>query len=150
MSARTGAVFKAHKLYPDDYLTFIQGIISDEAGGYLSLPAVTENVMAKSVAVPSRLYSTITPERPLAGLRLGVKDIYHVKGIKTSGGNRAYFYLYEAQNATAPAVQRLIDQGAILVGKMGTVQFANGDSPTADWVDLHCPFNPRADGYQDP
>ncbi|KAI7487685.1 amidase signature enzyme [Hortaea werneckii] len=140
----------AHKLYPDDYLTFIQGIISDEAGGYLSLPAVTENVMAKSVAVPSRLYSTITPERPLAGLRLGVKDIYHVKGIKTSGGNRAYFYLYEAQNATAPAVQRLIDQGAILVGKMGTVQFANGDSPTADWVDLHCPFNPRADGYQDP
>ncbi|KAI7363316.1 amidase signature enzyme [Hortaea werneckii] len=147
---KTGAVFKAHKLYPDDYLTFIQGIISDEAGGYLSLPAVTENVMAKSVAVPSRLYSTITPERPLAGLRLGVKDIYHVKGIKTSGGNRAYFYLYEAQNATAPAVQRLIDQGAILVGKMGTVQFANGDSPTADWVDLHCPFNPRADGYQDP
>lgn len=26
---------------------------------------------------------------------------------------------------------------------MGTVQFANGDSPTADWVDIHCPFNPR-------
>ncbi|RMY48038.1 hypothetical protein D0865_08325 [Hortaea werneckii] len=150
VSARTGAVFKAHRLFPDDYLTFIQGIISDEAGGYLSLPAVTENVMAKSVAVPSRLYSTISPEKPLAGLRLGVKDIYHVKGIKTSGGNRAYFYLYEAQNATAPAVQRLTDQGAILVGKMGTVQFANGDSPTADWVDLHCPFNPRADGYQDP
>ncbi|RMY03271.1 hypothetical protein D0868_07547 [Hortaea werneckii] len=150
VSTRTRAVFKAHRLYPDDYLTFIQGIISDEAGGYLSLPAVTENVMAKSVAVPSRLYSTISPEKPLAGLRLGVKDIYHVKGIKTSGGNRAYFYLYEAQNATAPAVQRLVDQGAILVGKMGTVQFANGDSPTADWVDLHCPFNPRADGYQDP
>ena len=150
VSARTGAVFKAHRLYSDDYLTFIQGIISDEAGGYLSLPAVTENVMAKSVAVPSRLYATISPEKPLAGLRLGVKDIYHVKGVKTSGGNRAYFYLYEAQNATAPAVQRLTDQGAILVGKMGTVQFANGDSPTADWVDLHCPFNPRADGYQDP
>ncbi|RMY39322.1 hypothetical protein D0866_02003 [Hortaea werneckii] len=150
VSARTGAVFKAHRLYPDDYLTFIQGIISDEAGGYLSLPAVTENVMAKSVAVPSRLYATISPEKPLAGLRLGVKDIYHVKGVKTSGGNRAYFYLYEAQNVTAPAVQRLIDQGAILVGKMGTVQFANGDSPIADWVDLHCPFNPRADGYQDP
>ncbi|RMY84179.1 hypothetical protein D0862_11483 [Hortaea werneckii] len=150
VSARTGAVFKAHRLYPDDYLTFIQGIFSDEAGGYFSLPAVTENVMAKSVAVPSRLYATVSPEKPLAGLRLGVKDIYHVKGVKTSGGNRAYFYLYDAQNATAPAVQRLIDQGAILVGKMGTVQFANGDSPTADWVDLHCPFNPRADGYMDP
>jgi hypothetical protein len=30
-----------------------------------------------------------------------------------------------------------------MVGKMGTVQFANGDNPTADWVDFHCPFNPR-------
>ncbi|KAI7190067.1 amidase signature enzyme [Hortaea werneckii] len=136
VSARTGAVFKAHRLYPDDYLTFIQGIISDEAGGYLSLPAVTENVMAKSVAVPSKLYSTVTPEKPLAGLRLGVKDIYHVKGIKTSGGNRAYFYLYEAQNVTAPAVQRLIDQGAILVGKMGSSAGPGAGIGAYDWLDI--------------
>ncbi|KAJ5666474.1 uncharacterized protein N7477_008922, partial [Penicillium maclennaniae] len=45
---------------------------------------------------------------------------------------------------------RLIDLGAVIVGKMGTVQFANGDNPTADWVDFHCPFNPRGDGYQAP
>lgn len=40
-------------------------------------------------------------------------------------------------------MQLLIDKGAIFVGKMSTVQFANGDRPTADWVDFHCPFNPR-------
>jgi hypothetical protein len=72
-----------------------------------------------------------------------VKDIFHVKGLRTSGGNRAYYSLYEERNTTGPAIQSLIDQGAVFVGKMGTVQFANGDSPTADWVDLHCPFNPR-------
>lgn len=150
VSAATGNVYMAYRLYDDDYLTFIQGVVTDGADGFTSLPAVTENVMAKSIAVPSRLYYTVTEEQPLAGLRFGVKDIYHVKGVATSGGNRAYFYTYGTQNVTAPSVQRLIDLGAVLVGKMGTVQFANGDHATADWVDLHAPFNPRGDGYQDP
>ncbi|KAK0376920.1 hypothetical protein CLIM01_05709 [Colletotrichum limetticola] len=150
VSVHTGNVYKAYRLYDDDHLAFVQGVISDEEGAFTTLPAVTENVMAKSIAVPSRLYYTETEEQPLAGLRFGVKDIFHVKGVGTSGGNRAYFYLYGRQNKTAPAVQRLIDLGAVLVGKMGTVQFANGDRPTADWVDLHAPFNPRGDGYQDP
>jgi hypothetical protein len=150
VSTANGLIYKAHRLYGDDYLAFIQGVVSDEKGGYMSLPAVTENVMAKSIAVPSRLYYAATMEQPLAGLRLGVKDIYHVKGVSTSGGNRAYFYHYGTQNKTGTAVQRLIDLGAVLVGKTGTVQFANGDRPTADWVDLHAPFNPRADGYQNP
>lgn len=150
VSAYTGDVYKAFRLYDDNNLAFIQGVISDEKGAYTSLPAITENVMAKSIAVPSRLYYKATKEQPLAGLRFGVKDIFHVKGVGTSGGNRAYFYHYGTQNNTAPAVQRLIDLGAVLVGKMGTVQFANGDKPTADWVDLHAPFNPRGDGYQDP
>lgn len=150
VSAYTGDVYKAYRLYGDDNLAFVQGVVSDENGAYISLPAITENVMAKSIAVPSRLYYKATKEQPLAGLRFGVKDIFHVKGVGTSGGNRAYFYHYGIQNNTAPAVQRLIDLGAVLVGKMGTVQFANGDKPTADWVDLHAPFNPRGDGYQDP
>lgn len=150
VSAYTGDVYKAYRLYSDDNLAFVQGVVSGENGAYISLPAITENVMAKSVAVPSRLYYKATKEQPLAGLRFGVKDIFHVKGVGTSGGNRAYFYHYGTQNNTAPAVQRLIDLGAVLVGKMGTVQFANGDKPTADWVDLHAPFNPRGDGYQDP
>ncbi|KAM0330181.1 hypothetical protein ACHAQA_004355 [Verticillium albo-atrum] len=138
------------QLYDDDFLAFVQGVVSDEDGGFMTLPAVTENVMAKSIAVPSRLYYTPTTEKPLAGLRLGVKDIFHIKGVATSGGNRAYFYLYGRQNNTAPSIERLINLGAVLVGKMGTVQFANGDRPTADWVDLHAPFNPRGDGYQVP
>ncbi|KAF4832757.1 Amidase 1 [Colletotrichum tropicale] len=150
ISVHSGSIYTAYRLYDDDNLAFVQGVVSDEAGGFTSLPAITENVMAKSIAVPSRLHYTATQEKPLAGLRFGVKDIFHVKGVATSGGNRAYFYLYGRQNQTAPSIQRLIDLGAVLVGKMGTVQFANGDRPTADWVDLHAPFNPRGDGYQDP
>jgi Asp-tRNA(Asn)/Glu-tRNA(Gln) amidotransferase A subunit family amidase len=29
-------------------------------------------------------------------------------------------------------------------------QFANGDQPTADWIDYHCPYNARGDGYLKP
>ncbi|KAJ6091605.1 hypothetical protein N7467_003574 [Penicillium canescens] len=150
VSTKTGKIFKAYRLYEDSNLAFLEPAISDEDGGFLRLMATSGSVLGRSVAVPSRLYFTSTPEKPLAGLRLGVKDIYHVKGIATSGGNRAYYSLYGTQNATGSAIQRLIDQGAIFVGKMGTVQFANGDEPTADWVDFHCPFNARGDGYLDP
>ena len=99
--------------------------------------------------MPSKLYYTKTTESPLAGYRIGIKDIYDIAGVKTSNGNRAWYHLYPAANVTAPAVQKLIDAGAIVVGKMITSQFANGETATADWVDYHEPFNPRGDGYQD-
>jgi Asp-tRNA(Asn)/Glu-tRNA(Gln) amidotransferase A subunit family amidase len=81
---------------------------------------------------------------------LGVKDIYDIAGLKTSEGNRAWFHLYPPVNDTAVSVQRLIDMGAIVVGKTRTSQFANGEAPTIDWVDYHDSFNPRGDGYGDP
>jgi hypothetical protein len=99
--------------------------------------------------VPSRLYYTKTAEKPLAGVRIGIKDIYDIKGLRTSNGNRAWYWFYPPANATAPPVQNLVDAGAIIIGKMLTSQFANGESATADWVDYHEAFNPRGDGYQD-
>ncbi|KAK0664263.1 Amidase 1 [Lasiodiplodia hormozganensis] len=150
VSTATGNIFKAYRLYRDDHLAFTQPVISDERDGFLPLPATTGDLMTRSIAVPSRLYTTPSASQPLAGLRFAVKDIFHVKGVKTSGGSRAYYSTYGVQNTTAPSVQRLLDLGAVLVGKTGTAQFANGDRPTADWVDVHCPFNPRGDGYQQP
>jgi Asp-tRNA(Asn)/Glu-tRNA(Gln) amidotransferase A subunit family amidase len=103
-----------------------------------------------AVAVPSRLLFTKSADKPLAGVRLGVKDIFNVAGLKTSNGNRAWYQLYPEANQTASAVQKLVDAGAVIIGKMKTSQFANGETATADWVDYHAPFNPRGDGYLDP
>ncbi|KAJ5205176.1 Amidase [Penicillium cf. griseofulvum] len=149
-SPQTGEIYQAFRLYSDHQLAFTEAALSDGAGGFKPLPATSSGAMTKSVAVPSRLYYSPTSTKPLAGLRVGVKDIFDMKGLRTSGGNRAFYDLYPPRNTTGPALQRLIDAGAIIVGKMGTVQFANGDNPTADWVDFHCPFNPRGDGYQAP
>lgn len=44
----------------------------------------------------------------------------------------------------------MIDAGAVIIGKMKTSQFANGETATDDWVDYHSPYNVRGDGYQDP
>ncbi|KAL3442728.1 amidase signature domain-containing protein [Aspergillus insuetus] len=150
MNPVTGDVFEAYLLYSDIMGSFTEGLISSGDGSYASLSAAIQGVTSVTIGVPSRLYYTKSEKKPLAGVRLGVKDIYDVKGVKTGCGNRAYYDLYPAANATGPAVQSLIDAGAIIVGKMKTSQFANGETATADWVDYHSPYNARGDGYQDP
>ena len=146
----SGQLYQAYRLYSDFEGAFTQPLIPSSNGSFAALPASITGIQSPAVAVPSRLYYTKTPDKPLAGIRLGIKDIYDVSGVKTSDGNRAYYALYPPRTANAVAVQRLIDAGAIIVGKMKTSQFANGEEATADWVDYHSPFNPRGDGYQDP
>ncbi|KAG8411754.1 hypothetical protein J3459_016262 [Metarhizium acridum] len=116
-----GSIFQAYRLYSDTQASFSETTIPDGNGGFAVLPA---NIPGQSlaVAVPSRLYFKPTPEKPLAGVRLGIKDIYDLKGVKTSNGNRAWYNHYAVADATAPAVQNLINAGAIVVGKMKTSQ----------------------------
>ena len=142
-------MFEAWRLYSDFQGAFTETLIPNGTSSYSVLPA---NVPGQSlaVAVPSRLYYTKTAKKPLAGVRIGVKDIYDVAGVHTSNGNRAWYHLYPTAKANALPIQRLIDAGVVVIGKMKTSQFANGEEATADWVDYHSPFNPRGDGYQDP
>jgi len=115
----------------------------------MALPAAVTGASAMTIAVPSRLYYKPTISRPLDGVRIGVKDIYNLKGIRTGGGSRAYYQTYPPANETATILQRLIDAGAVVVGKMKTTQFA-GPENAWDAIDYQAPFNPRGDGYQEP
>ncbi|KAI9368169.1 amidase signature domain-containing protein [Aspergillus egyptiacus] len=150
LDSATGKVHQAYLLYSDVMGAFTQGLIPLEDGSWDVLSASLQGYSTITIGVPSRLYYTATPEKPLAGVRIGVKDLFDMKGVKTGCGNRAYYELYPPANTTAPAIQPLIDAGAVIVGKMKTSQFANGETATADWVDYHSPFNARGDGYQDP
>ena len=142
--------YQVYRLYRDNTNSFMYGIVPTQNSSFETIRAAVLNDNTPTVAVPSRLYYTITEQQPLAGLRVAVKDIYDIVGTKRGCGNRAYFELYPVANRTAFSVQRLIDKGAILVGKVKTSQFANGQVAIADWVDYQCPFNPRGDGYQQP
>ncbi|KAJ0356639.1 hypothetical protein COL154_010935 [Colletotrichum chrysophilum] len=144
-----GTTHRVSRLYSDSQAAFSETIYTNVNGKHSVLPAGLPGG-GPAIAVPSRLYYKATPEKPLAGVRLGVKDIYDIAGIKTGNGNRAWYNLYPPASQTAPAVQSLIDAGAVVVGKVKTAQFANGEFANADWIDYHSPFNPRGDGYQDP
>ncbi|RDX49271.1 amidase signature enzyme [Lentinus brumalis] len=145
----SGNIFEAFRLYNDENQSFVYGTIPDGSGGFQVLSAKIPGAATETVGVPSRLYFIPTIQRPLAGKRLAVKDIYDVKSLHTGCGNRAFWQLYPPKETTAPAIQRLLDGGMVLVGKTKTSQFANGETATGDWVDLHAPYNPRGDGYQD-
>lgn len=54
---------------------------------------------------------------PLSGLSFGAKDLFHVSGYPTSGGQPFLLALLGMQSRTAPTVQRLLDAGARFAGK---------------------------------
>src|SRR5687767_15447687 len=65
----------------------------------------------------------IDADLPLAGVPFAVKDNIDVAGMPTTAGCPAYSY---APARTATVVQRLLDAGAILIGKTNLDQFATG------------------------
>lgn len=80
---------------------------------------------ALTVAVPSRLHYNKTETEPYAGLRLAIKDIIDLKGIKTGASSRAYTELHLVREETPKTVKRLIDLGFVVVGKLKSSQFAD-------------------------
>lgn len=139
VTSTTFTLGPVYQVQYDENMAFMNGLVPDGAGGgfkYATVNTLSDSTLG--IPVPSRLYSRGTEDsadKPLAGVRVTVKDIIDLQGVKTSNGNRAWFKLYEAANSTAPAMQRLVDLGATIIGKTKTAQFANADRVTADWVD---------------
>jgi allophanate hydrolase len=63
------------------------------------------------------------PRLPLYGIPFAVKDNMDVAGMPTTAGCPGFAY---TAAETAPVVQRLLDAGALLVGKTNMDQFATG------------------------
>ncbi len=79
---------------------------------------------------------------PLAGLTLGVKDIFDVAGYVSGWGNPDRFAEAKPAQATAPAVQKLLDAGARFIGKTQTEELAF--SMIGQNVHFPHPVNPAA------
>src|SRR5215831_15459617 len=76
---------------------------------------------------------------PLHGVPVGVKDIFDVAGMPTTGGARAF--AHTQPTADAAAVARIRAAGAIVLGKTVTTEFAYRDPvPTRNpWNHGHTP-----------
>jgi hypothetical protein len=133
-----------YRLYVDRYRTFVFGAY-ESAGIFKPFPVNIAKYQDPLIPVPSRIYSW-SDNRPFAGFRIAIKDLYDIAGLQTAGGSRAWAEITPTANKTATAIQRLIDLGAHLVGKQKTAQFASGANPW-DWYDVQYPFNPRGDEW---
>ncbi len=77
----------------NQYPAFMEGSIPDgsEPGKHQQLQVSLPGARLPHIIIPSRLPSTSPGAGPLAGLRFAVKDLFHIKGLKTSGGSRSYY-----------------------------------------------------------
>ena len=141
------SLHKVYRLYPDTYGGFLYGTYesSDGTASFHAVEVRDSRQGAALIPVPSRIYSWNDP-RPFAGYRVGIKDLFDMKGLVTSGGSRAWSEMAQVANETAPSIQRIVDLGGVLVGKNKLAQFASGADPWG-WQDEQYPFNPRGDGW---
>ncbi|NEP58676.1 MAG: allophanate hydrolase [Symploca sp. SIO2G7] len=81
-------------------------------------------------------------ELPLWGIPFSVKDCIDVAGLPTTDACPEFAYIAEQTN---PAVQKLLDAGAILIGKTNLDQFATGLVGTRTGYSV--PYNPYNSAY---
>lgn len=79
----------------------------------------------------------------LSGLRLGVKDLFHIAGLPTAAGNPDWLRTHPLPPAvSSPVVEQLLAAGATLVGKTQTDELAY----SLNGLNIHygAPLNPVA------
>lgn len=67
---------------------------------------------------------------PLHGIPFGVKDNYHVSGVRTTAGSRLMLDFVAGETSTI--IQKLEAAGAILLGKMNTWEYGTGTGEIYD------------------
>ncbi len=75
-----------------------------------------------------RLGSTRPADGPLHGVAVGVKDLYRVEGLPTTGGSRLPVSLFDGEESAI--VRELRRAGAIVLGKTAMDEFAYCEPPT--------------------
>jgi aspartyl-tRNA(Asn)/glutamyl-tRNA(Gln) amidotransferase subunit A len=115
------------------------------ARGEITSTALTEAFLKRIEAVDHKIasYITVTADMarnaarqadmemkggvrrgPMHGIPIGLKDIYETAGVKTTG--HSHLKIDYVPAIDAETVRRLKDAGAVILGKLGTHEFANG------------------------
>jgi len=115
-------LYKTGTVCPEEIVTGLQARMAafpDPAVWIFKLPEEAVRVQARAVARRRAAGENL----PLFGVPFAVKDNIDVAGYPTSAGCPAFTYVAKQ---TAPVVTRLLDAGAILMGKTNLDQFATG------------------------
>jgi amidase len=85
------------------------------------------------------------PDGALTGLTFAVKDVFHISGYKTGFGHPDWLRTHPSAKTTSPMVQRLLDEGACMVGKTRTDELTY--SLTGENLHYGTPINPVAPNH---
>ncbi len=78
---------------------------------------------------------------PLHGIPLSLKDLFHTKGVRTTGGSRILSDFVPGENAAV--VDRLLEAGAVFTGKTNLHEFAFGaTNVNPHFGPVHNPWDP--------
>ena len=124
-------------------------LLSNERSFFEPLKLADIAPLSTSVAVPSRIYDSPTMATPLLGKRIAVNELFDICGLRMALSNHAFYAMSSPADATAPAIQRLLNAGAVLVGTTKCSSMISREEPV-EAVDFQEPFNPRGDGFQSP
>lgn len=95
-----------------------------------ALQAATEDLCNAFTAVHEDAAGEPVSDGPLGGVPIAVKDLLDDRGHTTTAGSA--FYRHEA-TSTAPALARLREAGAVVIGRTGLHEFAFGFSSENPW-----------------
>lgn len=99
------------------------------------------NFICEDLALEQAKALEKNPHGRLAGLPISVKDCICVKGVESTAGSKILDGYNPVVNATA--VQRCIDQGAIVIGKTAQDEFGFGSFSVNVGVGFKVPRNPH-------
>jgi Asp-tRNA(Asn)/Glu-tRNA(Gln) amidotransferase A subunit family amidase len=121
----------------DDYADRIDSV-DDDVAALVPEPGRRTRLRREAAALASQ-YDDPATRPPLFGVPVGVKDIFHVDGYRTLAGSSVPPAAITETESTA--VRRLLDAGALHLGKTHTTEFAYFEpAPTRNPNDLaHTP-----------
>ncbi|KAK7993000.1 hypothetical protein PG988_001794 [Apiospora saccharicola] len=147
-----GLLRPAYRLYDDTQLCFLAALKPQDSTSevFKQLRITAIQYQALGVAVPSRVAGPDEDNHSgLAQSRIAVKDLYHLRGMKTSLCNSDYYKLSTPSHETADVVRLLTIAGGQILGLTKLSSMIAREEPL-EAVDFQTAFNPRGDGYQSP
>jgi len=129
--SRLAPLLRRRKLSPVELTRWILERINRLQPRINAYITVTSDLALKHARQAEREIAKNGYRGPLHGIPISLKDLFHTRGVRTTGGSTILRRFMPAEDA--PVVGRMFDAGAVLIGKTNLHEFAYG----ATNVNLH-------------
>lgn len=122
--AELGHLYRSGEVSPVDVVvSFLDRIdhYNDQTRAYITI--TSDRAMAQAKATEQMLQAGVDLG-PLHGIPIGLKDLFHTAGVRTTSGSKVYDNFMP--QTTATVAHKLAQAGAVLLGKTNMVELAFG------------------------